>query len=397
MTKGGGTLRAREWALVIGHWTLVICLMAERVLVINLKRLGDVLLATPAIHALRAAWPGGRITALVRSGCEAMLAGNADLDAVWTLPGRGGLGVAERVRREAALLRQLRGGRFDLVLEMGKGDREAILGLVSGAPARVGYEPGRAGFAGRRRLLTHAVPWNGHQHMVETYLDLCEAVGVPPADRRLRLAVRPAAEARVASLLEAGGLGSDAPLAVVHPVSRWLFKCWTDEGFAAVCRWLVVERGLRVAVTAGPEPSELAKARRVVALAGVPVLACLGTLTLEELAALLRRARLFVGVDSAPMHMAAAVGARAVALFGPSGEHSWGPWGEGHVVVGRDLWCRPCGRDGCLGSKRSACLEALAPEEVQAAIDVALGHRAALRILPRWGSALSASSGRRPA
>jgi heptosyltransferase-3 len=112
--------------------------------------------------------------------------------------------------------------------------------------------------------------------------------------------------------------------------------------------------------------------------AGGPIINLIGQTSLGELAAVLERATLFLGVDSAPMHMAAALGIPVVALFGPSGEMSWGPWGEGHVVVTSPYLCRPCGQDGCLGSKRSDCLEAISPEQVMAAVEVGLG-----RSLPR--------------
>jgi heptosyltransferase-3 len=97
-----------------------------------------------------------------------------------------------------------------------------------------------------------------------------------------------------------------------------------------------------------------------------------GRLNLSELAALIGRARFFFGVDSLPMHMAAATKTPAVALFGPSGEQHWAPWGPGHQVVAKDWDCRPCGRDGCAGGKISRCLVELTPNEVYPAL-----HRAA--------------------
>jgi heptosyltransferase-3 len=95
---------------------------------------------------------------------------------------------------------------------------------------------------------------------------------------------------------------------------------------------------------------------------------------LEELAAVLERTALFIGVDSAPMHMAAALKVPVIALFGPSGEHNWGPWGDGHVVLSSPYLCRPCGEDGCLGSKRSDCLEAISARQVMAAVEQILSR-----------------------
>jgi heptosyltransferase-3 len=100
-----------------------------------------------------------------------------------------------------------------------------------------------------------------------------------------------------------------------------------------------------------------------------------GQLSLRELAALTARARLFVGVDSAPMHIAAAMGTPVVALFGPSGDLEWGPWGVAHRIVASDRHpCRPCGNDGCGGGKVSECLTTLSVERVQAAVNEMLAR-----------------------
>jgi heptosyltransferase-3 len=104
-----------------------------------------------------------------------------------------------------------------------------------------------------------------------------------------------------------------------------------------------------------------------VARSGVAVTDLGGKLTLRELAALTARARLFIGVDSAPMHIAAAAGTPVVALFGPSGEKEWGPWRVPHRVVHSNHPCRPCGQDGCGGGKVSECLTQLPVETVLAA------------------------------
>jgi len=121
-------------------------------------------------------------------------------------------------------------------------------------------------------------------------------------------------------------------------------------------------------LTAAPDPREKAIAARILAGAGPGVLDLSGQLTLRELAALTARARLFFGVDSAPMHIAAAMGTPVVVLFGPSGELEWGPWRVPHRIVTSTHPCRPCGNDGCGGGKVSECLTSLPVDRVQAAI-----------------------------
>jgi heptosyltransferase-3 len=344
----------------------------ERILCIKLKHIGDVLLMTPAIRALRRAWPGSAIAALVPGGTEEILAGNPDLNEVLVLDrGTAATGTWQTMRA-------LRRFAPDLVLEMGQGDREAILGWLSGAPWRVGYAPGMSG-GWRRVLLTQVVPWNGDQHVVETNLDLVRSLGIPAEAHRPVLVVQPEARARMAVRLASAGLGPGQPMVVVHSVSRWLFKAWPESSCVPVISHLVGHEGVAVAVTSGPGAAEVEAANRILARievprAAAPVINLVGQTTLADLAAVLERARLFIGVDSAPMHMATALGVPVVALFGPSGEWSWGPWGHGHMIVASPYLCRPCGRDGCLGSKRSDCLEAISAEAVMRAVEPALSR-----------------------
>lgn len=340
---------------------------ARRVLCIKLKHIGDVLLMTPAVSALRRAWPDCAVAALVPRGTEAMLAHNPDLASVITLDR--GKGIGEVLRA----LRAVRRFRPDLVLEMGQGDREAVFGWLSGARQRVGYAPGRSG-GWRRALLTRAVRWNGDQHMVDTNLDLVRACGIAATASRPVLVVPQESRDHMAARLALAGLAAHRPLVVVHPVSRWLFKAWPEAGCAAVLASLAGRREIAVAVTSGPDTREVDAARRILARVAEPVIDLVGQTSLVDLAAVLERAALFLGVDSAPMHMAAALGVPVIALFGPSGDRSWGPWGDGHSVLSSPLPCRPCGRDGCLGSKRSYCLEAIPAQVVVEAAEAALAR-----------------------
>ena len=159
----------------------------------------------------------------------------------------------------------------------------------------------------------------------------------------------------------------------LHMASRWPFKCWPAERVAALADALHA-RGLPVVLTAAPEAQELALIAAVLRAARGPAIDLSGQLSLKELAALSAQARLFVGVDSAPMHIAAAMGTPVVAIFGPSGELEWGPWDETgggrHRVVASDRHpCRPCGIDGCGGGKLSDCLATLPVARVLAACD----------------------------
>ena len=154
----------------------------------------------------------------------------------------------------------------------------------------------------------------------------------------------------------------------LHPGSRWLFKCWPAAQVAELIDRLIGE-GERIVLTGAPDPREQTMIDAILGRIAGPATNLAGQLGLAELAALTARAKAFVGVDSAPMHIAAAMGTPAVALFGPSGEIEWGPWMSAHRVVTSDAHpCRPCGNDGCGGSKVSDCLTTLPVARVHAAL-----------------------------
>lgn len=341
---------------------------SPRILIIKLKHIGDVLLATPAVSALREKFPKGYISILVRKGSEEMVTGNPKIDEVITYNGFKDHPLPWKILEEIGFAFRLRKRRFDLVIELGFGDREAIYGLLSGARYRVGFDPGNKGFLGRRYTLTDRFPMDNSKHIVERDLELVRPLGVKIGKKELELYYSPKDGEFAEGLLEENRIKNDF-IVVIHPTSRWLFKCWTDEGNAKIADYLQKEKGAKVIITSGPDTREVEKAERIIGLMETKPISILGTLTLKQLAALIDRADLFIGVDSAPMHMAAALKTSVIAFFGPSGEHNWAPWGEGHIVIKKDMPCRPCGRAGCNDSKRSECLEAITINDVIPHID----------------------------
>jgi heptosyltransferase-3 len=160
-----------------------------------------------------------------------------------------------------------------------------------------------------------------------------------------------------------------------HPASRWRFKCWPADRAAALIDALAGD-GHTVVLAAAPSAPELELLRAILAACRSAPIDLSGKLSLKALAALTARAKLFLGVDSAPMHIAAAMGTPVVALFGPSGDVEWGPWRVRSRVVASDAHpCRPCGNDGCGGGKVSECLTTLPVERVHAAARELLGGR----------------------
>jgi heptosyltransferase-3 len=222
-----------------------------------------------------------------------------------------------------------------------------------------------------RRSFTHfysLAPGNT-RHTVETHLDALRAIGIEPPAQQRRIVLVPGddAERRADAILAAHGLARNG-FVHVHPASRWLFKCWPAQRLACLIN-LLEARGERIVLTGAADDNETPFLKELLQGLRKPVVDLCGQLSLRELAALIGRARLFVGVDSAPLHMASAMGTPAVVLFGPSGENEWGPWEIASRVIVSSHSCRPCGYNGCGGSNRSECLEVIPVDRVLAAVD----------------------------
>lgn len=367
----------------------------KKVLIIKLRHIGDVLLTIPAIRAVRETFPSAYIAALVNKGTEEVLTGNPLLDEVIVYErGIQRLPLPQRVRRELGFMRMIRKKDFDMAIDLTSGDRPAILSFLSGARYRLAYDPEGKGFWGKRYLYTHLVSPNGMPgHVVLQNLYPLRQFGIETTDLGVTIFPSKDDEEYVDKLLQEGGIRSGEPFVHIHPVSRWLFKCWRDEYMGGVIRWLL-DKGIKVVITSSPDKGEMEKVRGVLSLVTTPHSSLLvdlsGRTTLKHMAVISKRANLFFGIDSAPMHIAAAVGTPVMALFGPTGAYDWGPWdnsqwsvvsdqrSEGtpypkknglqrsslHTVIQRDWDCVPCGKDGCNGSKRCECLEDIKVEEV---------------------------------
>jgi len=341
-----------------------------RALVVKLRHYGDVLLASPVLGALKAHAPNAEIDALVYADTAPMLAGHPGLDQLYVV-GRAWrrLSPLRRLLAEWRLFSALRARRYDLLVHLSEQPRGATLARLLGV--RYSVAPAMSG-RGRywARSFTHLYPLlaNGRRHQVELNLDALRRIGLQPSaeERRVQFVAGAAAEARVASLLAEHGL-REREFVHMHPASRWNFKCWPAAKNAELIGRLS-DAGQRVVLTAAPEEPECSFVREIVRQARGNPLNLAGKLSIKELGALTARARLFAGVDSMPMHLAAALGTPTVALFGPSGELEWGPWRVAHRVVASGHTCRPCGNDGCGGGKVSECLTTLAVDEVHAAV-----------------------------
>ncbi len=328
----------------------------RRILLIKLRAIGDVVLATPALAECRKAFPAAQIDFLTEPPSRQVLEGNPHVDHVLLYDRHAPL--PERLR----LLRRIRRLRYDLVCDLFGNPRSAFLTYLSGAPVRVGFD-----FRGRRMAYNVRVPPRGHLvHEVEFNLDALRAVGVSVGGPRLEFPVPPGARESVVTWLEKEKL-SKRLLIGVNNSGGWEAKRWLPERVAELARWLVKSKRASVIVLWGP--GEHSMAHEIVTRVGPGVWMAPPT-DLHQLAALLGYLRLLVTTDSAPMHLAAAVGTKVVALFGPTNPLLQGPFGSGHKVVRNEsLGCLACNRTVCDDGR---CMSQLSVEAVASACEQVL-------------------------
>ena len=357
----------------------------RRVLVIKLRHLGDVLLTGPVFDTLRANLPSVEVDALVYSDTAVMLQGHPAVDQIHIIDRRWKtLGPVQQFRHEWALFKTLKARQYDLVVHLTEHNRGMWLSRFLKPRWSVAPEKLAKNSSGAKKVFTHfyANPRGANaarRHQVELNLDALRRLGFwTPAERLLRYAPSLSSQHSVESFVAANP-ELQKPFAVMHPGSRWSFKCLSVEQYALLAHELV-QRGLSVAITASPDPQEkqLVEAILQHPLLQDPavrqqILPLVNVFPIPEFAALLQRAACFVGVDSMPMHMAAAANIPLLAFFGPSGDQEWAPWSDKAVVVtSRFHPCRPCGNDGCGGGKVSECLTTLSRRYITEALDAML-------------------------
>lgn len=347
----------------------------HRALVIKLRHHGDVLLTSPVFTVLKNHAPHLEIDALVYRETEDMLAGHPaiseihSVDRAWRAEG-----AWAQLKHERRLLRTLRERHYDLIVHLTENPRGAVLSHLLGARCAVARDYGSKRGRLWRASFTHLykVPAKP-RHTVEIHLDALRRLGIQPGadERGLTLATGDAVEGAVNGLLEAHRV-TPGEYIHVHPTSRWMFKCWDAERFAELINRLQ-DQGERVVLTAAPSETERQYVGRMMTRLRKPAVDLSGRLSLKQLAALTARAKCFIGVDSVPMHIAAAMQTPVVVLFGPSGDLEWGPWQVDARVITSHHSCRPCGMDGCAGSKISECLTSIPVERVHDAVRDLIG------------------------
>ena len=331
---------------------------ARRILVVKLSSLGDTLHALPAVAELRDRLPASRVDWAVQPAFAPLVRRFACVDRVFEIP------RPSRPREWArSLLALRRAGPWDLVVDFQGLLKSALVARAAPAPRRIGPSFAREG---SRLLYTElAGPRDKSRHAIDECFDVLRRLGIPvPAEPRFPLDVLGIAP----EVLDPPELASlPGPRIAVAPYSRWPSKNWPAERFSEAIRLLVKEHGARVHVLGGP--GDRAGAQAIADAAGVPAANHCGAFSLVESAGLLARCEALLTNDSGPMHLAAALGVRCVAVFGPTSADRTGPYGPRHAILRAEPECprAPCRRRDCpLGT--GACLSSIPAARAVAAL-----------------------------
>ena len=322
------------------------------ILIIRLRSVGDVVLLTPALAALHSWRPDLRISVLVEASCRAVLEGNPAVTDV----------IVSRGFAETALA--LRRRHFAAVFNQHGGPRSAFLTAATGAPVRVCWKGKQFDFL-YNVLVPDAEEYYGtlQVHSVEQRMAQFYWTGLPRGPiPRAEIYPQADAHAAVARILKQHGLAGGEPYAVLQPGARHFTMRCAIGHFVELSRWLHESRGIRAVMNLGPGE------RAILANAGSQedsAVTVLDSLDLRQLIALISGARLFIGNDSGPVHLASALGVPVVAIYGSSSSVHWRPWRVEHRVVQNDFPCNPCKGDRCYAFDEPRCILSISFEQVR--------------------------------
>ena len=335
----------------------------RRVLVVRLRSIGDTVLTTPSLVALRRFLPDSQIDILLEDWVAPVLDGSDLVDRVIAIP-------RNRTTARARIARELRAARYDVVYNLHGGTTATLMTRATGAKRRVGFEHYQYA-----RLHTDVAPspleiWRRPKlHSVEQQLALIGWTGVPVTDRpATKLAVMESALLSVSEKVQAAKFDFDkgGSFAVIHPAAAFETKRWATKNFARIVEEIAARGLTPIAIVAANERQVVdaliqESSARVIAL---------NDLSLPEVTALTSRARLFIGNDSGIAHIAAAAGAPCVVIFGSSNTVHWRPWTtQANEFVLEELPCQPCHGYFCAEFEKPECILRVPVERVVAAID----------------------------
>lgn len=317
-------------------------------------------LLTPALRALKIAYPQSHLVLLIRPLVAGLMATHPYVDQVM---------VDSKGRRFNRLpsfyksVSEIRRSDFDLAVVLHPTSfRNVLIPFLAGIPERIG-----SNVSGRGILLTRTCADRTDLHEVHRYLRVLELIGIHEPNAKLEFWHTDADRHAVSQILAAHGISPKEYLIGVNLGTTWRTKRWDLEDFAEVITQVQKRFGARILLTGSPTEIPLGEA--LTQIAKVETINLIGKTTLMQLGALIESCDLYLTCDSGPMHIAAAAGTPTIALFGPTSPIRHGPYGENHEVIEKPVECRPCYKRKCMRKDQPhLCMTEINPNEIVAQI-----------------------------
>ncbi|MDP3732673.1 MAG: lipopolysaccharide heptosyltransferase II [Candidatus Omnitrophota bacterium] len=330
----------------------------KRILIVRTDRIGDALLSTPVIKALRDSYPNAYIAAMVSPYAKDIVDGNPYLDGVIIYDKDG---KHKSWRRSLKFSQNLKKKRFDLALVLHPTNRVHLVTFFAGIRRRIGYDR-KLGF-----LLTDRIKHTKHlgqKHELEYALDLVRYLGIEPQDNALLMPIKPESERWVEELFKEEGIEKADRLLAIHPGASCPSKIWPNKRFADVADRFIAKYSFKALVLAGPKDIKLAQ--NVITHMRHPAINLAGKTSVSQLASILKRCALFISNDSGPVHIAVAVATPVISIFGRAqaglSPKRWGPLGTKDRILHKEAGCIECLAHNCV--KEFACLKAITVDDV---------------------------------
>lgn len=330
-----------------------------KILIMKFRNIGDVLLTTPLINNLKRVYPNAQIHFALNSECKDMITQNPNIDKIHSYE-RKKRGIFSRIKYELNFARSLKKEKFDLIIQTTEGDRGVFIGAFCKPKTLISF-PTRHFYLNyfiTKQIVTDKL----NLHTVEQNLLALNALGFEAIDKKVEIFFDNKLPIEL-----------PAKFIHIHPVSRWMFKCINDKIMSEIIDFIENELNIKAVLTSDKNEIELKKIRDILELCKSNPINLSGKLSLKEVASLSKKSIMYIGVDTAIMHIAAANDTPVLAFFGPSSAITWGAWDNSFMENGyknrsgiesmgkhtafRDVRnCMPCNRDGCNGCKISDCL-----------------------------------------
>jgi lipopolysaccharide heptosyltransferase I len=333
----------------------------QSILIVKMSSIGDVVHSLPLLHALRQRFPAAFMGWVVDRRCKGILENDPHIDHLFVFE-REKWGIRRRLLKTsvevAGLIHAIRAHKFQLALDLQGLFRSGFITYFSGARTRMGFANAREMSCSFYNVKIE-VPEDRKLHAVDRYMLMGRKLGIEAPGDRFALETAPHQMERVEALLSANGIQTYHRIVLINPWARWESKRWPLHKFALLADILNCEADTRVVVVGAR--SDLAEFKNMSSMMRTRIISLVGMTDLSELACLMKRADILITNDSGPMHIAAAAGTPVVAIFGPTDPSLCGPYGEGHLVVRKELPCSNCYCEVC-------------PQEHQCMTSISLGE-----------------------